>query len=180
MKCMHACVCMCRCACVCVRDCLFVSARLSVWLAVCLTLSVLWEFLCSSFRLTYPYSMFPHVLHPPIPSLHLAGKHTASSHGLSALVTPAGHSYVCEAKQTLTLISSDHQKGVTVAMSDIQIQPFDINSDFIFSEGTRSSHDIIPAMFSEGIAQQPTVVLLSWQMLQNQQMSHPCQMYSPV
>ncbi|XP_062323695.1 lysosome-associated membrane glycoprotein 5 isoform X2 [Osmerus eperlanus] len=62
------------------------------------------------------------------------GKHTANSHHLSALVTPAGRSYVCQAQQTLTLISTDHQKGVTVAMSDIQIQPFDINSDFIFSE----------------------------------------------
>ncbi|XP_051951641.1 lysosome-associated membrane glycoprotein 5-like [Xyrauchen texanus] len=62
------------------------------------------------------------------------GKHTASTHRLSALVTPAGHSYVCAAQQTLTLISSDHQKGITVSMYDIQIQPFDINGDFIFSE----------------------------------------------
>ncbi|KAG7240187.1 hypothetical protein INR49_027232 [Caranx melampygus] len=62
------------------------------------------------------------------------GKHTASTHRLSALVTPAGHSYVCTAQQTLTLISSDHQKGVTVSMYDIQIQPFDIASDFMFSE----------------------------------------------
>lgn len=62
------------------------------------------------------------------------GKHTASSHRLSALVTPAGRSYVCAAQQTLTLISSDHQKGVTVSMYDVQIQPFDIASDFVFSE----------------------------------------------
>ncbi|KAI3363785.1 hypothetical protein L3Q82_001393 [Scortum barcoo] len=62
------------------------------------------------------------------------GKHTASTHRLSALVTPAGRSYVCTAQQTLTLISSDHQKGVTVSMYDIQIQPFDIASDFMFSE----------------------------------------------
>uniref|UniRef100_A0A3B4AM17 Lysosome-associated membrane glycoprotein 5 n=1 Tax=Periophthalmus magnuspinnatus TaxID=409849 RepID=A0A3B4AM17_9GOBI len=62
------------------------------------------------------------------------GKHTASSHRLSALVTPAGRSYVCAAQQTLTLISSDHQKGVTVSMYDVQIQPFDITSDFVFSE----------------------------------------------
>lgn len=62
------------------------------------------------------------------------GKHTASTHRLSALVTPAGHSYVCTAQQTLTLISSDHQKGITVSMYDIQIQPFDIASDFMFSE----------------------------------------------
>ncbi len=63
-----------------------------------------------------------------------AGKHTASTHRLSALVTPAGRSFVCTAQQTLTLISSDHQKGVTVSMYDIQIQPFDIASDFMFSE----------------------------------------------
>uniref|UniRef100_A0A3P9BWU3 Lysosome-associated membrane glycoprotein 5 n=1 Tax=Maylandia zebra TaxID=106582 RepID=A0A3P9BWU3_9CICH len=62
------------------------------------------------------------------------GKHTASTHRLSALVTPAGRSYVCTAQQTLTLISSDHQKGITVSMYDIQIQPFDIASDFMFSE----------------------------------------------
>uniref|UniRef100_A0A3B1J900 Lysosome-associated membrane glycoprotein 5 n=1 Tax=Astyanax mexicanus TaxID=7994 RepID=A0A3B1J900_ASTMX len=62
------------------------------------------------------------------------GKHTASTHRLSALVTPGGRSYVCAAQQTLTLISSDHQKGITIYMSDIQIQPFDIKSDFVFSE----------------------------------------------
>ncbi|XP_045916662.1 lysosome-associated membrane glycoprotein 5 isoform X3 [Micropterus dolomieu] len=62
------------------------------------------------------------------------GKHTASTHRLSALVTPAGRSFVCTAQQTLTLISSDHQKGITVSMYDIQIQPFDIASDFMFSE----------------------------------------------
>ncbi|XP_049913736.1 lysosome-associated membrane glycoprotein 5 isoform X1 [Epinephelus moara] len=67
-------------------------------------------------------------------SAYNPGKHTASTHRLSALVTPAGHSYVCTAQQTLTLISSDHQKGVTVSMYDIQIQPFDIASDFMFSE----------------------------------------------
>ncbi|XP_053193191.1 lysosome-associated membrane glycoprotein 5 [Scomber japonicus] len=63
-----------------------------------------------------------------------AKKNTASTHLLSALVTPAGHSYLCSAQQTLTLISSDHGKGVTVSMYEIQIQPFDITSDFIFSE----------------------------------------------
>ncbi|XP_077366824.1 lysosome-associated membrane glycoprotein 5 [Festucalex cinctus] len=62
------------------------------------------------------------------------GKHTATTHRLSALVTPAGLSYVCTAQQTLTLISSDHQKGVTVHMYDIQIQPFDMAADFVFSE----------------------------------------------
>ncbi|KAM6954147.1 lysosome-associated membrane glycoprotein 5 [Aplochiton taeniatus] len=69
------------------------------------------------------------------------GKHTANSHRLSALVTPAGRSYVCTAQQTLTLISTDHQKGVTVTMSDIQIQPFDINSDFVFSEAYKCITD---------------------------------------
>lgn len=68
-----------------------------------------------------------------------AGKHTASTHRLSALVTPAGRSFVCLAQQTLTLISSDHQKGVTVSMYDIQIQPFDIASDFMFSERKEST-----------------------------------------
>lgn len=62
------------------------------------------------------------------------GKRTASTHRLSALVTPAGRSYVCSAQQTLTMISSDHQKGITVSIYDIQIQPFDISSDFVFSE----------------------------------------------
>ncbi|XP_032398889.1 lysosome-associated membrane glycoprotein 5 isoform X2 [Etheostoma spectabile] len=62
------------------------------------------------------------------------GKHTANTHHLVALVTPFGRSYACSAQQTFTLISSDHQKGVTISMYDTQIQPFDIASDFIFSE----------------------------------------------
>ncbi|XP_061602624.1 lysosome-associated membrane glycoprotein 5 [Cololabis saira] len=62
------------------------------------------------------------------------GKHTASTHRLSALVTPAGRSYLCAAQQTLTLISSDHQKGITISMYEVQMQPFDIASDFMFSE----------------------------------------------
>ena len=65
-----------------------------------------------------------------------AGKHTANSHKLSAFVTPADRSFVCAAQQTLTLLSTDHQKGVTIILSDIQIQPFDIKSDFMFSEGS--------------------------------------------
>ncbi|KAI4802329.1 hypothetical protein KUCAC02_020177 [Chaenocephalus aceratus] len=69
------------------------------------------------------------------------GKHTASTHHLSALVTPAGQSYVCAAQQTLTLISSDHQKGITVSMYDVQIQPFDIASDFMFSEAYKCITD---------------------------------------
>ncbi|XP_018599014.2 lysosome-associated membrane glycoprotein 5 isoform X1 [Scleropages formosus] len=71
----------------------------------------------------------------------VTGKHTASSHRLSALVTPAGRSYECMATQTLTLISSDHQKGVTVSMADIQMQPFDIKSDFMFSEAYKCITD---------------------------------------
>ncbi|KAK9957049.1 hypothetical protein ABG768_014745 [Culter alburnus] len=67
-------------------------------------------------------------------SAYNPGKHTASTHRLSALVTPAGRSYVCSAQQTLTMISSDHQKGITISIYDIQIQPFDIKSDFVFSE----------------------------------------------
>ncbi|XP_065592168.1 lysosome-associated membrane glycoprotein 5 [Cyrtonyx montezumae] len=62
------------------------------------------------------------------------GKHTASSHRLSALVTPAGMSYECQAQQTISLISSDHQKSVQLLLSEVRIQPFDITADFVFSE----------------------------------------------
>lgn len=79
------------------------------------------------------FTFHSHNMPPPF-HFSPAGKHTASTHRLSALVTPAGRSYVCTAQQTLTLISSDHQKGITVSMYDIQIQPFDIASDFMFSE----------------------------------------------
>lgn len=64
-----------------------------------------------------------------------AGKHTASSHRLSALVTPAGRSYECQAQQTISLVSSDHQKSVQLLLSEVRIQPFDIPADFVFSEG---------------------------------------------
>uniref|UniRef100_A0A4W2E2J6 Lysosome-associated membrane glycoprotein 5 n=1 Tax=Bos indicus x Bos taurus TaxID=30522 RepID=A0A4W2E2J6_BOBOX len=64
-----------------------------------------------------------------------AGKHTANSHHLSALVTPAGKSYECQAQQTISLASSDPQKTVTMILSAVHIQPFDIISDFVFSEG---------------------------------------------
>ncbi|KAM9435453.1 lysosome-associated membrane glycoprotein 5 [Clarias gariepinus] len=83
----------------------------------------------SKVQLVYDTSETTHFINAYNP-----GKHTASTHHLSALVTPAGRSYTCIAQQTLTLISSDHQKGVTLYMSDIQIQPFDIKSDFVFSE----------------------------------------------
>ncbi|XP_036608235.1 lysosome-associated membrane glycoprotein 5 isoform X2 [Trichosurus vulpecula] len=62
------------------------------------------------------------------------GKHTANSHRLSALVTPAGKSYECQAQQTISLTSSDHQKTVAMLLSSVHIQPFDIISDFVFSE----------------------------------------------
>ncbi|XP_029452634.1 lysosome-associated membrane glycoprotein 5 [Rhinatrema bivittatum] len=63
-----------------------------------------------------------------------AGKHTASTHHLSALVTPAGRFYECQAQQTLTLLSSDAQKAVTLLLSEVRLQPFDIKTDFFFSE----------------------------------------------
>ncbi|XP_026700491.1 lysosome-associated membrane glycoprotein 5 [Athene cunicularia] len=62
------------------------------------------------------------------------GKHTASSHRLSALVTPAGKSYECQAQQTISLISSDQQKPVQLLLSEVRVQPFDIAADFVFSE----------------------------------------------
>lgn len=68
--------------------------------------------------------------------LFAAGKHIATTrHHLSALVTPAGKSYECQAQQTITLISSDHQKPVVLLLSEVRLQPFDITSDFVFSEG---------------------------------------------
>ncbi|KFQ49429.1 Lysosome-associated membrane glycoprotein 5, partial [Nestor notabilis] len=63
-----------------------------------------------------------------------AEKHTASSHRLSALVTPAGKSYECQAQQTISLISNDHQKSVQLLLSEVRLQPFDITADFVFSE----------------------------------------------
>ncbi|XP_075781800.1 lysosome-associated membrane glycoprotein 5 [Pelodiscus sinensis] len=62
------------------------------------------------------------------------GKHTASSHHLSALVTPAGKSYECQAQQTISLTTSDHQRTVILLLSEVRIQPFDISADFVFSE----------------------------------------------
>lgn len=64
-----------------------------------------------------------------------AKKYTANSHHLSALVTPAGKSYECQAQQTISLASNDPQKTVTMILSAVHIQPFDIISDFVFSEG---------------------------------------------
>ncbi|XP_067844506.1 lysosome-associated membrane glycoprotein 5 [Heptranchias perlo] len=65
------------------------------------------------------------------------GRHTATSHHLSLFVTPVGKSYQCEAQETTSLISSDHQKVVTILLSQIHIQPFGIKRDFIFSEALK-------------------------------------------
>ncbi|XP_008586699.1 PREDICTED: lysosome-associated membrane glycoprotein 5 isoform X2 [Galeopterus variegatus] len=46
----------------------------------------------------------------------------------------AGKSYKCQAQQFISLASSDPQKTVTMILSEVHIQPFDIISDFIFSE----------------------------------------------
>ncbi|KAJ7341570.1 hypothetical protein JRQ81_005831 [Phrynocephalus forsythii] len=62
------------------------------------------------------------------------GRHTVTTRHLSALVTPAGKSYECQAQQTITLPSSDHQKSVELLLSEVRLQPFDITSDFVFSE----------------------------------------------
>ncbi|KAL8173379.1 UNVERIFIED_CONTAM: Lysosome-associated membrane glycoprotein 5 [Gekko kuhli] len=62
------------------------------------------------------------------------GKHTATTRHLSALVTPAGKAYECQAQQTITLTSSDHQKSVVLLLSEVRLQPFDISSDFEYGE----------------------------------------------
>ncbi|XP_072265735.1 lysosome-associated membrane glycoprotein 5 [Pyxicephalus adspersus] len=62
------------------------------------------------------------------------GKHTATSHHLSLMKTPVGMSYECEASERVSLISSDQKKTVVLFLSEVHIQPFDIKSDFVFSE----------------------------------------------
>ncbi|XP_067901828.1 lysosome-associated membrane glycoprotein 5 [Heterodontus francisci] len=64
------------------------------------------------------------------------GMHTATSQRLSLFVTPVSKSYKCEAQETISLISSDHQKVVAILLSQIHIQPFSIKRDFIFSEAS--------------------------------------------
>lgn len=65
-----------------------------------------------------------------------AGKHIATSHHhLSLMATPGGMSYECEAPERISLISSDQKKTVVLFLSEVHIQPFDIKSDFVFSEG---------------------------------------------
>ncbi|XP_041036003.1 lysosome-associated membrane glycoprotein 5 [Carcharodon carcharias] len=66
-----------------------------------------------------------------------SGKHTATSHRISLFVTPVGKSYKCEAQETISLISSDHQKVVAILLSQIHIQPFGIKRDFTFSEASK-------------------------------------------
>ncbi|XP_038662363.1 lysosome-associated membrane glycoprotein 5 [Scyliorhinus canicula] len=70
-----------------------------------------------------------------------SGRHTATSRRLSLFVTPAGRSYKCEAQETISLISSDHQKVVAIILSQIHIQPFGIKRDFIFSEASKCAVD---------------------------------------
>ncbi|XP_051866748.1 lysosome-associated membrane glycoprotein 5 isoform X2 [Pristis pectinata] len=64
------------------------------------------------------------------------GRHTATSRHLSLFVTPLGKSYKCEAQESISLISSDHQKVVAVLLSQIHIQPFGLKRDFTFSEAS--------------------------------------------
>ncbi|KAM4695521.1 lysosome-associated membrane glycoprotein 5 [Discoglossus pictus] len=68
-------------------------------------------------------------------------KHTASSHHLSLMVTPIGMSYECEATEKISLTSSDQKKTVTLVLSEVHIQPFDIKSDFVYSEEYRCVTD---------------------------------------
>ncbi|KAJ6659271.1 hypothetical protein lerEdw1_019317 [Lerista edwardsae] len=80
------------------------------------------------------------------------GKHTFTTRHLSALVTPAGKSYECQAQQTITLTSSDHQKSVVFLLSEVRLQPFDISSDFVFSEEQnliRAAGKIVETAFSD-------------------------------
>ncbi|KAM3929955.1 lysosome-associated membrane glycoprotein 5 [Leptodactylus fuscus] len=62
------------------------------------------------------------------------GKHTASRHHLSLMVTPLGMSYECEASEKVSLTSTDQKKTVVLYLSEVHIQPFDIKSDFVYSE----------------------------------------------
>lgn len=62
------------------------------------------------------------------------GKHTASRHHLSLMVTPIGMSYECEATERISLTSTDQKKTVVLFLSEVHIQPFDITSDFVYSE----------------------------------------------
>ncbi|KAM5165541.1 lysosome-associated membrane glycoprotein 5 [Mantella aurantiaca] len=69
------------------------------------------------------------------------GKHIATSHHLSLMATPVGMSYECEASERISLVSSDQKKTVVLFLSEVHIQPFEINSDFVFSEEYRCLTD---------------------------------------
>ncbi|CAI9542629.1 unnamed protein product [Staurois parvus] len=69
------------------------------------------------------------------------GKHTATSHHLSLMATPVGMSYECEASEKISLVSSDQKKTVVLYLSEVHMQPFDIKSDFVFSEEYRCLTD---------------------------------------
>ncbi|XP_053565307.1 lysosome-associated membrane glycoprotein 5 [Bombina bombina] len=69
------------------------------------------------------------------------GKHTSSRHHLSLMATPIGMSYECEATEKISLTSSDHQKTVVLILSEAHIQPFDIKSDFVYSEEYKCATD---------------------------------------
>ncbi|XP_063774640.1 lysosome-associated membrane glycoprotein 5 isoform X2 [Pseudophryne corroboree] len=62
------------------------------------------------------------------------GKHTATSHRISLMVTPAGMSYECEATEKVSMASTDQKKTAVLYLSEVHIQPFDIQSDFVYSE----------------------------------------------
>ncbi|XP_075056837.1 lysosome-associated membrane glycoprotein 5 [Mixophyes fleayi] len=62
------------------------------------------------------------------------GKHTATTHHISLMATPAGMSYECEATEKVSLTSTDQKKTVVLFLSEVHIQPFDIQSDFVYSE----------------------------------------------
>ncbi|XP_068135728.1 lysosome-associated membrane glycoprotein 5 [Hyperolius riggenbachi] len=62
------------------------------------------------------------------------GKQTATSHHLSLMTTPVGMSYECEATEKVSLTSTDQKKTVVLYLSEVHMQPFDLKSDFVYSE----------------------------------------------
>ncbi|XP_063297572.1 lysosome-associated membrane glycoprotein 5 [Pelobates fuscus] len=69
------------------------------------------------------------------------GRHTASRQHLSLMVTPIGMSYECEATERISLTSTDQKKTVTLFLSNVHIQPFDIQRDFVYSEDYKCQTD---------------------------------------
>uniref|UniRef100_A0A8C5QT30 Lysosome-associated membrane glycoprotein 5 n=1 Tax=Leptobrachium leishanense TaxID=445787 RepID=A0A8C5QT30_9ANUR len=78
---------------------------------------------------------------PSFGSTAVAGKHTASKQHLSLMVTPIGMSYECESPEKISLTSTDHQKIVTLYLSNVHIQPFDLKRDFVYSEDYKCATD---------------------------------------